>query len=333
MKKNRFFVILIFSLTTVFYCMGQDEPRASFYLKERSMNISCGGATVEFINLSICPKGDSCIYEWNFGDGEIKTKTDTLNVRHTYNKDKEYDVELKMIKVVVSPTDTVLSDLDVLLRQKYLKVYAPVANFPDVPKTDSISSYTVNFESNGFKPFEPNAWIYIWDFGDGNSAKTDSTSISHSYSDENLDGYDVRLTVTFDSTRIVDEEARDRMKNCFSTKLSKVKVYDDFFQNKEEAVMENRTPVIVTQNVITPNGDGINDVFDFNTNGEDIFQLSIFNNLGKKIYYEESQHPRWDAKLGESRYFDSGTYYYIIKSNKEDERHETTGFFQVLTGN
>ncbi|MGB4790226.1 MAG: gliding motility-associated C-terminal domain-containing protein, partial [Bacteroidales bacterium] len=76
-------------------------------------------------------------------------------------------------------------------------------------------------------------------------------------------------------------------------------------------------------NVITPNDDGINDVFyitniEFYPNSE----IKIYNRWGKKIYENENYQGDWDGKG-----LDDGTYYYIFRLNygygKIDEYHGT----------
>jgi len=68
---------------------------------------------------------------------------------------------------------------------------------------------------------------------------------------------------------------------------------------------------VIIPNIITPNGDGINDLFyitnvEFYPNSE----IKIYNRWGKLIYENSNYQGDWDA----SNYSD-GTYYYIFKLN------------------
>ncbi|NNK12066.1 MAG: gliding motility-associated C-terminal domain-containing protein, partial [Flavobacteriaceae bacterium] len=78
---------------------------------------------------------------------------------------------------------------------------------------------------------------------------------------------------------------------------------------------------------VTPNGDGVNDVFeikgvefcDFN------FDLMIFNRWGAKVYETKNYQNNWGGvspnnSFGNSGMLPAGTYYYIIKVSNRDFR-------------
>jgi len=73
-------------------------------------------------------------------------------------------------------------------------------------------------------------------------------------------------------------------------------------------------------NIITPNGDGRNDVFsvtnlEYYTNSI----LQVFNRWGKMIYENNNYQNDWD---GEN--YSDGTYFFILKVNYGDEEYEDT---------
>lgn len=77
-------------------------------------------------------------------------------------------------------------------------------------------------------------------------------------------------------------------------------------------------------NVITPNGDGINDILEFpNLDRYTGNKLQIFNRWGELIYKSDNYLNSWDG-----RFMADGTYYYILEVPDTDET--LTGSFTLL---
>lgn len=72
-------------------------------------------------------------------------------------------------------------------------------------------------------------------------------------------------------------------------------------------------------NIITPNGDGINDRLEIEMEGEDVYELSVFNRWGELVYFsdkdfDETSVLNWDATVQSSgKQCPAGTYFYILK--------------------
>ncbi len=66
-------------------------------------------------------------------------------------------------------------------------------------------------------------------------------------------------------------------------------------------------------NAITPNGDGINDVLDYNDlrNKENV-SIAVYDRYGAVVYQSKSKNYIWDGRVG-GRVISSGTYWYTIK--------------------
>ncbi len=64
-------------------------------------------------------------------------------------------------------------------------------------------------------------------------------------------------------------------------------------------------------NVFTPNGDGINDLFQVKYNAVKSFQANVFNRWGRLIYTWNSVSDGWNGKLN-NELMPSGIYYYVI---------------------
>ncbi|HHT02755.1 MAG TPA: T9SS type B sorting domain-containing protein, partial [Bacteroidales bacterium] len=91
---------------------------------------------------------------------------------------------------------------------------------------------------------------------------------------------------------------------------------------------------VLFPNVVTPNGDGVNDVFTLNNLVEqDAFpenELVIFNRQGKIIYRKtniKSKIDFWDPALTKSP---SGTYFYRFKGTRHDKTIDVTSSVEVL---
>ena len=66
-------------------------------------------------------------------------------------------------------------------------------------------------------------------------------------------------------------------------------------------------------NVFTPNGDGVNDVFETRIHFPlESYQLTIFNRWGENIFQSENQNVYWDGRVHGLK-SPSGTYFYVIK--------------------
>jgi gliding motility-associated-like protein len=82
-------------------------------------------------------------------------------------------------------------------------------------------------------------------------------------------------------------------------------------------------------NVITPNGDGINDVFYYENNGFLDVDFSVYNRWGVNIY--SSNIIYWDGTIN-NRFVSEGIYYYILSYANDCKKgmNYKKGYIQVL---
>ena len=81
-------------------------------------------------------------------------------------------------------------------------------------------------------------------------------------------------------------------------------------------------------NIITPNGDGLNDVFTVESEGIQTFKINIYNRWGKRVYTFEQdafsnlkeKHLLWDGNSNGGGKCADGTYYYIIDAVGYDKK-------------
>lgn len=160
-----------------------------------------------------------------------------------------------------------------------VSISAPVANFTSVPDSIGLVGQTYQFTDASLSGVgQIISWS--WSFGDGDSATFQNPQ--HVYSETGL--YGVTLTITTSA-------------GCESTYSDSVLVIEK----------------LVFPNVMTPNGDGKNDLLVF-TSLEQFpgSKLYIYNRWGNLIYESNSYQNNWN---GEN--FPAGTYYYILKVNND----------------
>jgi len=106
--------------------------------------------------------------------------------------------------------------------------------------------------------------------------------------------------------------------------------YLDSVSVYEVAVIENCE--VETQNVFSPNGDGINDyfeipVYDF-LNEE---KIQIFSRWGNLVYELNENNPYWEGKNALGDALSEGTYFYIFTAtNKEKEVISKKGVIELV---
>lgn len=76
-------------------------------------------------------------------------------------------------------------------------------------------------------------------------------------------------------------------------------------------------------NIITPNNDGMNDLFQLNF---PFLKAEIYNRWGQRLFEAKENGAYWDGRTNAGKQVPDGTYYYIITTEKE----VYTGFLQLL---
>ena len=171
------------------------------------------------------------------------------------------------------------------------------AGFSISPETgDQPLPITVTNTSVGGTAFE-------WNFGDGNTITTfDTSSFEYLYADSGA--FTVYLIAYNDVT------------GCSDTLVL------------ENAVYINPTSELVVPNVITPNGDGINDMFPIDPVENDFFPFlirniidfkgEVYNRWGEKVYQWTQPLAGWDGRTTSGIVLNAGTYYYVITAKGID---------------
>lgn len=80
---------------------------------------------------------------------------------------------------------------------------------------------------------------------------------------------------------------------------------------------------IVIPNIITPNGDGINDLYQLNFPYEN---MVVYNRWGQKMFESNYNDDFWDGRTPSGNEVPEGTYFYIITTKEENYK----GYIQLL---
>jgi gliding motility-associated-like protein len=164
---------------------------------------------------------------------------------------------------------------------------------------DQYNSYLVNFEIQFWNRSFGRILTYHWDFGDGSESFDEHPR--HTYEAEGK--YEITLTVT-------------DVFGCAVEFKKNIDVFDYY---------------LVTPNVFSPNGDGINDYFFPRFVGIESLEFWVLNKWGETIYYTQDMNsPGWDGKLNDKA-STPGNYVYKLRFKTLDGRTQTrTDLFMLL---
>lgn len=80
---------------------------------------------------------------------------------------------------------------------------------------------------------------------------------------------------------------------------------------------------VIIPNIITPNGDGTNDLFQLNF---PVIKTEIYNRWGQKLFESNNNESYWNGRTTAGNEVPEGTYYYIIVTEEETYK----GYLQLL---
>ncbi len=114
--------------------------------------------------------------------------------------------------------------------------------------------------------------------------------------------------------------------NCGLTLLPRTGGSSSYYFIDDVSVVECEEEALSIPNVFTPNGDGINDLFEIKglQKGD---KINIYNRWGTKVFYNINEHAYWDGYTTSGEPCSSGTYFYTIDLINGERK---SGYIQLI---
>ena len=102
--------------------------------------------------------------------------------------------------------------------------------------------------------------------------------------------------------------------------------------NKQVAIeVRSDLEIPFIPNIFSPNGDGSNDIFTFEASHLADYEVTLFDQSGKKVHSWKKVNSGWDGRLNSGKEAKEGTYFYVIFATGEDGHHNTqSGILQLI---
>jgi gliding motility-associated-like protein len=230
---------------------------------------------------------------WSWNFGDSNTST-SENPHHCYPNSGSYTVSL-----------TVTSDSgcnSILTVPKMITVYShPVAAFELGPQPAYVTNPTINFTDQSTDAYGLAAWS--WSFGDPADGTSNKQNPTYTYADTG--NYCATLVVT-------------NIHGCTDSITHCLVISPEF--------------TIYIPNAFTPNGDGLNDVFQ--PKGEFVknYNMYIFDRWGMMIFHTDDFNKGWNGCVnGGTRICQEDTYVYVIEvTDGTGKQHKYIGKVTLL---
>ena len=320
-SAGEYSLVVFNTSSTGLVCSGSDtihvfvstKPDAAFSVSD---SIGCAPLTVNFTHLSTTDS-NNLQYNWFCynNDGQTAFVSDLPSPFFTFEDDGLYSIIL-----TVSNTH---GCQDSVIKYDHISVnYQPAAEFDALPETSlwSETNGSIFFQVQGDTMAFGNSMGFSWDFGDG-SIDSSSYALEHTFS--SWGDYDVTLSMF-------------TPQGCNSSITHTISLEAD----------------LVFPNVITPNSDGVNDVFaigNLNTSinpfDPDKYrnnELTIYDRWGKQVYHalnydtfiDLTGERGSDIILGENVFdatkVNDGTYYYTFYYKGKVKTVNYHGTLQII---
>jgi len=90
----------------------------------------------------------------------------------------------------------------------------------------------------------------------------------------------------------------------------------------DTVALDSMGGTLVIPNVFTPNGDGIHDYFEVETDGISVYDFTVYTRTGARVFHSNSPRIFWDGTNSAALDLKEGVYYYVI----EEEKGSTTPY-------
>jgi len=187
-----------------------------------------------------------------------------------------------------------------LTQQNYITVYTnPVANFTTTPQPTTILQPTIQFTDKSTDAYGIAEWN--WGFGDASDSSSQSQNTSHTYQDTGM--YCAKLVV------MNTHGCTDSITNC---------------------LMINPIFTLYIPSAFTPNGDGLNDVFQVKGNDVKGFEMYVFDRWGTELFNGKDINTGWNGTFKNRICQEDAYVYEITVYDSENSKHSYTGTVNLL---
>jgi gliding motility-associated-like protein len=194
----------------------------------------------------------------------------------------------------------------------------PSANF-SASVTSGCAPLDVTFTNNS-----QNASTFEWNFGDGtNTTTTNLNDVSHTFN----------TSATVQLIAIQQANCADTMTlvitvaNCGCTDPTATNYDPTATLNDGSCIYP--IPIVTAPNVITPNNDNINDVFELSLINVAEVELFILNRWGNVLFKSSSANPIWDGKVAGKESAEGVYFYKYIAKGYNGTEVTGHGFFHI----
>ena len=266
---------------------------SAFYINISAQNVkaiftpdtiqSCDTISISFNNLSIGPF-DSLI--WSFGDGDTSLQKKPT---HLFDSIGIFTVRLTVFNTKKTPIDSSFTEQ---------KIY--IHGFPDAHFKHHLYGYPA-LKDTFFYSYKK----YLF------TATPYTNSQHHWWINNDMQGSDTsKMGTNFKTSGAFLIQHDIRVHHFLTDTISCYSKVEETINIQEEKI---KIP-----NIFTPNGDGINDVFYIQTDGNTEYKLLIYNRHGNKVFLTEGKVISWDGVSYWGEKVSSGNYYYVLSSETDD---------------
>ncbi|MDX1445611.1 PKD domain-containing protein [Lishizhenia sp.] len=278
---------------TVTECFTIEFPEDIVADIQPDVNSGCYPVPVTFSNNT--PSSDVASVTYDFGDGNIVTEDNLLDVSNVFENPGVYTVTVTTTSIYGCTYTEVFTDM--------IEVFDyPLANISVSPSEASMFDPNFSFTANGSVD-ATNLWWTFTGALDGSSTQWDPQV---SYPDLEIGEYQVMLVVENDF-------------GCQDTAYTTVSVVSDV--------------VIYAPNAFTPDGDEYNQTFKVQIMGIDPydFTLEIYNRWGELIFVSHDPDKGWDRTY-QGKVVKDGAYAWTIRTKDriDDNKYTWTGTISVI---
>ncbi len=196
----------------------------------------------------------------------------------------------------------------------------PIANLSGSPLS-GCGPLSVTFENTS-----ENTNNYLWDFGDGTTYNVgDLSTQTHTFNGD----AQIMLIAFSDPTCADTAYVNVTITPCGCTDPTAENYDPNALQNDGNCIYP--IPTVIAPNVLTPNGDGLNDLFVLTTTKAANVELIIVNRWGNVIFDQSGLNPGWDGTTKAGVEAGEGTYFYrYVATGVNGDKVEGHGFLQLV---